>query len=466
MGQAMDDLLLKVPDAVCEQALQKIERARWAAALAQKLDRAAVQHIVRAVADAAFAKAQVYADAAVRETAMGVVAHKRLQHEAGARGLLDQYGGEDFVSPRIDAVRKIVELPRPAGVIFALTPVTSPIATLYVQTLMALMTRNAIILSPHPGAKGVSADAARMMMAAARAAGAPDGIIQVIEEPTDALIERLIADDRIDLVLATGGPAEVKAARRSGHPVFGGGPGNAPVLVDDSADIKLAARRIVASKSFDNSLLCTNESTLLAFQAIADELLVALQAEGAYICQPEECEQLRQLLFPPAGFNAAMMGQDADVIARAAGFNAPGAKILLTPVALVQPEEPLVREKLCPVLAFARVDGIGQAISCARSILRAAASGSSAAIHSSREATILAFAAALPALRVAVNPGCSLLSDNLAPHHLLQFARIAYNQDPTEVFGDFAGLDPLHLAKVVAAPGAHITHQSAGDASE
>lgn len=471
----MDEVLLKVPDVVYEQALLKIERSRWAAVRFQKLDRAATTRIVNAVADAAFAKAQSFAEAAVRETGMGVVAHKRQKNEACSRGLVDIYGQEDFVAPRIDAARKIVELPRPAGVIFALIPVTNPVATVYFKTLMALMTRNAIILSPHPGARSVCADAARVMAEAASAAGAPDGIIQVIDEPTIPLIEKLIADERVDLVIATGGPAVVKAAYRSGNPALGVGPGNAPVLVDDSADIRLAAKRIVASKSFDNSILCTNESTLLAFKSIADGLLAALKAEGAHICSPDETAKLRKLLFGDKGFNVAMIGKDAGLIAREAGFNATGAKILLTPVDLVQPEEKLVREKLCPVLAFARVDGIDQAISCARSMMRTAGRGHSAAIHSHNEVNIMAFAAALPALRVAVNAGCSLgasgyetnlgpsmtigtgfaggssLSENLTPHHLVQYARIAYNKEASEIFGDFTRLDPLHLPKATRA---------------
>lgn len=467
----MDQVLLTVPDAVYEQAKLKVERSRWAAVKFQKLDRDATMRIVNAVANAAHAKAQFYAEWAVRETGMGVVDHKRQKNEACSRGLVEMYGGEDFVAPRIDTAKKIVELPRPAGVIFALIPVTNPIATVYFKTLMALMTRNAIILSPHPGAKAVCADAARMMIDAANAAGAPDGIIQVIDEPTIPLIEKLIADERVDLVIATGGPAVVKAAYKSGNPALGVGPGNAPVLVDDSADIKLAAKRIVASKSFDNSVLCTSESTLLAFHTVADALLAAMKSEGAHICTPDEVEKLRKLLFSGYGFNVAMIGKDASIIAREAGFLAPGAKILVTPVDLVQPEEKLVREKLCPVLAFARVANIDQAISCARSMMRSAGRGHSAAIHSRKELHIMAFAAALPALRVAVNTGCSLgssgfethlgpsmtigtgfaggssLSENLTPHHLVQFAKIAYNKEASEIFGDFNGMDPLNLPR-------------------
>ena len=369
-----------------------------------------------------------------------------------------------------------MELPRPAGVIFALVPVTNPVATVFFKTMLALMTRNAIIISPHPQAKDCCVDAARTLAEAAKAAGAPDGAIQVIEAPTIPLIEQLMSDDRVDLVVATGGPAVVKAAYRSGNPAIGVGPGNAAVVVDDTADVKLAAKRIVASKSFDNSILCTNESTVLAFATVADKLLDAMKAEKAHICSKDETDKLRALLFTDTGFNVSMIGRDAEVIARAAGFAAPGAKILVTPVDMVQPEEKLVREKLVPVLAFARVQTIEQAISSARSMMRKAGQGHSAAIHSKSEANVMAFAAAVPALRVAVNAGCSLgasgfetnlgpsmtigtgfaggssLADNLTPQHLMQFTRIAYNKDAAESFGNYQGLDPLHLPRRTTAP--------------
>lgn len=471
-----ESLLLHVPDAVYEQTLLKIERSRWAAAQFQKFDRTKTLRVAQAVADAAHAKARAYAEWAVRETGMGVAAHKQIKNEACSRGVLEKYRCEDFVSPQIDVAAKTVALPRPVGVIFALIPVTNPVATVYFKTLLALMTRNAIILSPHPGAKEVCADAARLLAEAANSAGAPDGVIQVIDDPNIPLIEKLIADARIDLVVATGGPAVVKAAYKSGNPALGVGPGNAPVLVDDSADLKMAARRIVASKSFDNSILCTNESTLLAFTSIAESLLVALKAEGAHICSPDETIRLRQLLFAGRGFNTAIIGKEASIIAREAGFAAPGAKILVTPVDLVQPEEQLVREKLCPVLAFARVGDLGQAISSARSMMRMAGRGHSAAIHSGREANIMAFAAALPALRVVVNAGCSLgasgfetnlgpsmtigtgfaggssLSENLSPRHFVQLATIAYNKDSSESFGNFEGLDPFERPKPAVLP--------------
>ena len=210
---------------------------------------------------------------------------------------------------------------------------------------------------------------------------------------------------------------------------------------------------------------------MLAFASIADRLLDAMKVEKAHVCSTEEASRLRQLLFTETGFNVSMIGKDASVIAREAGFQAPGAKILVAPVDLVQPEEKLVREKLCPVLAFARVRTIDQAVSSARSMMRTSGKGHSAAIHSKSEANIVAFAAAVPALRTVVNAGCSLgaagyetnlgpamtigtgfvggssVGDNLTPHHLLNFARIAYNKDASEVFGNFTNIDPLKLPK-------------------
>ncbi len=473
-AKVTDQPLLDVPDVVWQRASMKLDGARWAAGKLAVTGRAEITGIVDAVADAGHARARHYAEAAVSETGYGVVEHKVIKNEACSRGVVDLYRDEDFVAPRIDDARKIVELPRPAGVVLALIPVTNPVATVFFKTLLALMTRNAVILCPHPAARKVCAEAAHALADAAHKAGAPENAIQVIEEPTIPLIEKLMADSRVDLIVATGGPSVVRAAYRSGTPALGVGPGNAPVLVDDTCDLKAAARRIVASKSFDNSILCTNESTVLAFAGIADRLLDEMKVAKAHICTPEQTQKLRDLLFTDDGFNTAVIGKDADWIAREAGFSAPGAKILVTPVDLVQPEERLVREKLCPVLAFARVTGIDQGISAARSMMRHTGKGHSAAIHSSDERNIMAFSAAVPALRVAVNAGCSLgasgfethlgpsmtigtgfaggssIGDNLTPHHFVQFARIAYNKEADVAFGAFEGLDPHDLPRLAS----------------
>jgi acyl-CoA reductase-like NAD-dependent aldehyde dehydrogenase len=192
----------------------------------------------------------------------------------------EHYRDWNFVDPRIDAATKIVEFPRPAGVIFALIPSTNPIATINFKALIALMTRNAIVISPHPAARACCVDAVRTLAQAAEAAGAPEGILQVVETPSIPLIDQFMQSPRTDLILATGGTAMVRAAYSSSNPALGVGPGNAPVYVDASADLKHAARCIVESKSFDNSVLCTNESVVITTETIERPLLKELERAG------------------------------------------------------------------------------------------------------------------------------------------------------------------------------------------
>jgi acetaldehyde dehydrogenase / alcohol dehydrogenase len=430
-----------------------LERARWAAGAFAALDRDATRRIARAVAEAAYGAAQRYAEWAVRETGFGVVAHKKLKNELCSMGVFEAYEGHDLVGPVVEGSRKIVRLARPAGVVLALTPSTNPIATLFFKTELAMLTRNAILICPHPRAKDSSVDAADLLMQAARAAGAPDGIIQVVRDPTLPFVERLMGDARVDLVLATGGPSMVAAAYRSGHPALGVGPGNAPVFVHETADVAAAAKRIVESKSFDNSILCTNDSVVLAHEPIADRFLAALKAEKTHVCSPDQVDRLRDVLWDAdGGFNVeAALGKDAVTIARLAGFAVPvGTLVLLAPISSLNPEEALAREKLAPVLGFARVADAAQAGAAARAMMRRSGRGHSAGFHGTDESALVSFATASPALRVVVNAplsqgaagfgthlgptmtvgtgfvGGSSLGENLRPDHLINWADIAF----------------------------------------
>jgi acetaldehyde dehydrogenase / alcohol dehydrogenase len=219
-----------------------LDRSRWAAAKSAEAGSRDARRIVDAVADAGHAKAQHYAEWAVRETGMGVVEHKRIKNEACSRGLVEMYSRRGFHQPRIDAAKKIVELPRPAGVIFALIPVTNPVATVFFKTIMALMTRNAIVLSPHPQAK-VCAPMRRACSwprrEGRRGAGRRHPGDRRAQYPAD---RKLMADERVDL-----DRGHRRALGREGGLPFGQsrarrGPGNAPVVVDDTADLKLAAQ--------------------------------------------------------------------------------------------------------------------------------------------------------------------------------------------------------------------------------
>jgi acetaldehyde dehydrogenase / alcohol dehydrogenase len=452
------------------RAQAMLQRAQWAALAFSRYDKSSVDRIVHAAAQAGAARAREYAEWAVRETGFGVAEHKVLKNLASSTGLAEAYAGHDYVTPRIDPVAKIVEIPRPAGVIFALTPSTNPVATVFVKALLALMTRSAVVISPHPLARECCADAARVLAAAAVAAGAPDGVIQVVDEPSVPLINALMADERTSVIVATGGTAVIRAAYSSGNPAIGVGPGNVPVLVDATADLGQAAQRIADSKSFDNSILCTNESVLIVTEAAAGTLLRNLKRAGCHLLEPADRDKIRDLVFPGGHFDTRFVGQDATWIAGQAGIRVPGTtRVLLAPFRLAVPEEPLAHEKLCPVLGLVTVPGEQQGIDAARAVLRIGGKGHSAAIHSTSPATIMAYGAALDVLRVAVNAGSSLgsagietglapsmtigtgffgrssVGENLQPKHLVQWTRLAYNSDPAEVFGDFAGLDPWQV---------------------
>jgi len=446
-----------------------IERAEWAARAFATYDSATVQRIVDAAAAAGAARAKEFAEWAVRETGYGVAEHKLLKNLACSTGIAAKYRASDYVDVVVDGADKMVEVPRPAGVVLALTPSTNPVATVMFKIMLALLTRNAIVISPHPYAKGVCVEAARTMAAAAVAAGAPDGCIQVVEEPSIPLINALMTDPRTDVILATGGTPMVRAAYRSGNPAIGVGPGNVPVLVDATADVNAAAQRIVDSKAFDNSILCTNESVLIVEDAVAPALLNAMTRAGAHVLSDDERDRVRDLVFPDGHFDAQWVGKDATAIASAANVRVnPRTKVLVAPIDLVVPEEPLAHEKLCPVLGLVRVANVGRGIDVAQAVLRITGQGHSAAIHSTNPQTIMAFSAAVRVLRVSVNVGNSLgssgletnlaptmtigtgflgrssVGENLEPKHLVNWTRIAYNADASVPMADFTGLTPWH----------------------
>jgi acyl-CoA reductase-like NAD-dependent aldehyde dehydrogenase len=451
------------------RAKMMLQRARWAATAFAAYDGDRTRRVVQAVAEAAYQNAERFAVDAVAETGMGVAAHKRRKNEACSRGLLERYGGDDFAGVRIDPDTKIVSVPKPAGVVLALTPSTNPVATVYFNAILALMTRNAVVVSPHPLARKVCAQAVRALSRAAVEAGAPDGCLQVVEEPTIPLIEALMADEGVDLIVATGGSAVVRAAYRSGNPALGVGPGNVPALVDASADVAAAARDLADSKAFDNSILCTNESVAIVEERVADAFTRELERNGAHVLGEEETDRLRAACYPGGKIETALAGKDAAALAAAAEIRVPaGARVLVAPFAVVVPEEPLATEKLFPLLGLVRVPDAARGIDAARALLRIGGGGHSAVIHSRDPRTILAFGAAVRVLRVTVNApgstgaagldtnlaptmtvgtgffGRSSLTENLEPRHLMQWTRLAYGVD--RPFGEFEGLQPWTAA--------------------
>lgn len=461
MSADLNAARLVVPDPHLATAHMKISRAQWAVRQFGKASRETVLMVAEVVARAGHAKAEHYADWAVRETGFGVVEHKKIKNELSTLPLLDYYRDLDLVSPRILPEEKIVELPKPAGVVFAITPATNPIAALYYKAILAILSRNAVVFSPHPYARECSVAAAKTLAEAAEAAGAPAGLIQCIEHPSVPLVQEVMSSERVAVILATGGGAMVRAAYSSGNPALGVGPGNAVAYVDPSAKVDAAAKRLVDSKSFDNSVLCTNESVVLTLDSNRGNVERALRSAGAHLCNEADTNKLREYLFSDKGFNVAAVGKSAVWIADKAGVRvSPSVRILVPVITTPGQDDALFKEKLCPVLTLASAVDFQQAMTIAAQILKRGA-GHSAAFHGDAPDRLLHFANALPVYRVVVNAPCSQgaagfsthlppsfmigtgfagrssVSENVGPQHLVHWTRIAYNSDASVPFDQF-----------------------------
>ena len=445
--------LLSVPDRDLSSARMKVSRAAWAAKNFQTFDRDTVLRIAEAVARAGYEKAAYYADWAVRESGFGVVEHKTIKNQLCTHKLLNYYRELDLVNPRVDADAQIIEVPKPAGVVFALAPATNPVATVYFKSMLAILSRNAIVLSPHPATKECSADAARHLAATAEAAGAPSGLIQCIENPSVALVQDIMNSDKIDVIMATGGNAMVRAAYSSGNPALGVGAGNAVAYVDSSAQVDSAAKCLIQSKSFDNSILCTNESVVVTLEETRGNMERALRSAGAHICNEADTNRLREYLWSDEGFNIQAIGKSATWIANEAGIRVnPSTKVLVPVVPKPGQDDLLFQEKLCPVLTLTAAIDFQQVMTFAKHTAKHGA-GHSAAFHGTDHARLLAFSQAVPVYRVVVNAPCgqggagfathlppsfmigtgfagrSSVSENVGPQHLVHWTKIAFGSD-------------------------------------
>ena len=491
MDKALFDSLIDItqtPAAQLGKANLKLEKARWAASIFDRYDRKLTMDIVHAVSTAAFEMAQEFAEKAVEETGFGVAEHKKLKNEMAARYLVEFYSDEDFVNPRVHEKKKIVEIPRPAGVIFALIPSTNPIATVNYKLLLALMTRNAIVISPHPAAYTSSFEAISRLIEVAENAGAPEGAIQVLENPTIPLVEAFMTSPKTNVILATGGTPMVRSAYSSSNPAIGVGPGNIPVYVDSSAKIKLAAERIVSSKSFDNSVLCTNESVLITLPEVESSLKLALKNHKAHLCSESETELLRRFLFHSGGFNVEAIGRSASWIAQECGIKLSSEiRVLVAPIKCIGVEEVLSKEKLCPVLAFYVANGRREAMSQARAVLRIAGTGHSAAIHAEDERVVIEYSSQVEVYRVVVNSpssqgaaglgtnlaptftvgtgyfGKSSIGENIGPQHLVHWTKIAYNNDKGVDFGSYSEIAKSFPGLLPSAPADGVPNSSSNN---
>lgn len=439
-----------------------LEQAEWAAESFAAYSSKEVDEIVETVAARAAEKALFYAEWAVKETGYGVAEDKAYKNIGCSTGLVQFYRDQDFTGYQVDHSNKIVKFARPAGVVLALVPSTNPIATTYFKILIGLKSRNAVIISPHPAAKECCAAVCDDLAQMAEKAGAPKGVIQVVRKPTVPLVGALMQSDRVNVILATGGPAMVRAAYSSGNPALGVGPGNVPHYVDKTADIEKAAQRIVHGVSFDNNLPCTCDSVVIADREIGDQLADTMVKKGAHaVNEEDEKQRLAEFLFPEGIYNHGAIGKSAEWIAHEAGIKVkPGTKVLGVEIFKIDHEEVFSREKMFPVVGFLKVDGLAAALRAARSMIRMGGSGHSAAIHSNTPDAIISWGSSLRVYRVAVNGvatltssgyesglpptvtigtgyfGRSSVGENVGPGHLVHWTHLAYNQDPAEVMGD------------------------------
>ena len=335
-----------------ETLAKTLERVKNAQKEFSKYSQEQVDKIFQAAAIAANEARIPLAKMAVEETGMGIVEDKVIKNHYAAEYIYNKYKNEKTcgVIYQDDSygIKKIAE---PVGIVAAVIPTTNPTSTAIFKTLIALKTRNGIIISPHPRAKKSTIEAAKTVLEAAVKAGAPEGIIAWIDVPSLELTNMLMQS--ADIILATGGPGMVKSAYSSGKPALGVGAGNTPAVIDESANVILAVNSIIHSKTFDNGMICASEQSVIVSDKIYDKVKDEFVKRGCYILNPEETEKVRKTIIINGALNAKIVGQKAHTIANLAGVSVPeDTKILIGEVESVDLSEEFAHEKLSPVLAM------------------------------------------------------------------------------------------------------------------
>lgn len=364
-----------------------------------------VDKIFFAAASAADKMRLPLAKMAVEETGMGVVEDKVIKNNYAAEYIYNAYKDTKTVGvieeDKEYGIKKIAE---PIGLIAAVIPTTNPTSTAIFKTLIALKTRNAIIISPHPRAKNCTIAAAKVVLDAAVKAGAPEGIIGWIDVPSLELTNEVMRD--ADLILATGGPGMVKAAYSSGKPALGVGAGNTPVIIDDTADIKMAVNSIIHSKTFDNGMICASEQSVTVMESIYSEVRKEFEYRGCYFLKPGEIDKVRKTIIVNGALNAKIVGQKAATIAKLAGVEVPeDTKILIGEVESVDISEEFAHEKLSPVLAMYKAKTFDEALDKAERLVADGGYGhtSSLYVNVNEEEKILKHAARMKTCRIVIN---------------------------------------------------------------
>ena len=401
----MENKTYQIVDSVekLEQALARIREAQkqFATYTQEQVDR-----IFLAAATAANKARIPLAKQAVAETGMGIVEDKVIKNHYASEYIYNQYKDVKtcgvIEEDRAYGTKKIAE---PIGVVAAVIPTTNPTSTAIFKTLLALKTRNGIIISPHPRAKLSTIAAAKIVLEAAVAAGAPEGIIGWIDVPSLEMTNLVMKE--ADIILATGGPGMVKAAYSSGKPALGVGAGNTPAIIDESADILLAVNSIIHSKTFDNGMICASEQSVIVLDSIYDAVKKEFADRGCYFLDAEETEKVRKTILINGALNAKIVGQLPVTIAALAGVTVPeSTKILIGEVESVELSEEFAHEKLSPVLAMYRAKTIGEAFDKAERLIADGGYGHTSSIYLNvltEQEKLAEFQARMKTCRVLVN---------------------------------------------------------------
>ena len=389
-----------------EKLEEAIKRVRVAQQIFATYTQEQVDKIFLAAATAANKARISLAKLAVEETGMGVVEDKVIKNHYASEYIYNAY--KDTKTCGVieeDPVYGITKIAEPIGLIAAVIPTTNPTSTAIFKTLLALKTRNGIIISPHPRAKNATIAASKIVLEAAVAAGAPEGIIDWIDVPSLEMTNTVMKE--ADIILATGGPGMVRAAYSSGKPALGVGAGNTPAIIDDSADIVLAVNSIIHSKTFDNGMICASEQSVIVLDQVYDAVKEEFSSRGCYFLTAEETEKVRKTIIINGALNAKIVGQKAVTIASLAGVSVPeGTKILIGEVESVELSEEFAHEKLSPVLAMYRAESIQDAFAKAEQLIADGGYGHTASIYLnvlSEKEKLSEFASRMKTCRILVN---------------------------------------------------------------
>lgn len=417
-------------------------------------NQAKIDRIVKAISEAGIANAEKLAKMANEETGFGKWQDKIIKNIFAAKFVYEAIKDQKTIGLlRDDKVNKVWDIGVPVGVVAGIVPSTNPTSTVIYKAMISIKGGNSIVFSPHPGAKDCIIETVKIISAAAEAEGCPKGAISTITVPTLQATQELMRNELTSLILATGGSAMVKSAYSSGTPAIGVGAGNGPAFIDKSADVKLAIKRIMDSKTFDNGTICASEQSIIIEKAMEDKVVAELKAQGAYLLNPEETEKLGKFILRPNGtMNPMIVGKTAESIAKLAGLSSvpSTARVLVGRETKVGKSAPYSAEKLAPILALFVEPTVDDVLRRSIEILRFEGVGHTYTMHANDEELVKRFSLAIPASRILVNTpgalggvgattnlfpaltlGCGAVggsssSNNIGPMDVINIKRVAY----------------------------------------